>query len=122
MNEDELLNALPRSIKYDIFLFRYNNTLRSSHFFRNSLNQFDQTIYYSFCKYYQTETYLENDSILTSGQKMNDVYLILDGEVEVIQNESWLMETQKLRPGDYFGGILQNKTHYQDLKAMYLKY
>lgn len=118
MNEDELLNALPISIKYDIFLFRYNNTIRSSQFFRNSLNLFDQTIYYSFCKYYQTEIYLENDSIITSGQKMNDIYLILDGEVEVIQNESWLMETQKLRPGDYFGGLLQNKIQSQDLKAM----
>jgi len=118
VNEDQLLNALPKSIKYDIFLFRYNNTLRSSQFFKNSQNQFDQTIYYSFCKNYRTEIYLENDSIITSGQKRNDVYFILDGEVEVIQNESWLMETQKLRPGDYFGGIIQNQTQYQDLKAI----
>ena len=61
---------------------------------------------------------MENEIIISSGQKINDVYFILDGEVEVMNNDSPDNEYNKLKAGQYFGGIVQNITQVYDIKAI----
>lgn len=60
---------------------------------------------------------MENENIISSGQQINDVYFIIDGEVEIMNNSAPDNEYNKLRAGQYFGGIIQNITQLYDIKA-----
>jgi len=60
---------------------------------------------------------MENENIISSGQQINDVYFILDGEVEIMDYNSPGNEYNKLKGGQYFGGIVQNIIQLHDIKA-----
>jgi len=59
---------------------------------------------------------MENDSIVTDGQEINDVYLILEGEAEVVKYDLTGKSTT-LTPGDHLGGIIPNVMQMQSIKA-----
>jgi len=59
---------------------------------------------------------MENDSIMSVGQEINDIFIILEGEAEVVSYN--LMERgMAFGPGDHLGGILPNVMQIQNIKA-----
>jgi len=58
---------------------------------------------------------ITEDVILSSGQQTNNVYFILDGEVEGY--DSILDKTRRFLPGDYFGGYIPVIIQIYEFKA-----
>ena len=116
IDENQILKSLPNSIKYDIFMIRYNNVIQSSRFFKDDKNQLDQNIFYSFCKKFKYQIFMPDDIILTAGQEDNTVYLILEGEVEI--QDITTGTVPKLESGQYFGGIVPNIPQLYTVKAL----
>ena len=59
---------------------------------------------------------MENDSIMSVGQEVNDIFIILEGEAEVVSYN--LMERGvSFGPGDHLGGILPRVMQIQNIKA-----
>jgi hypothetical protein len=95
---------------------RYNTVVQESKLFKAEGNQFDKSIFYSFCKKLKYQIFMPEDIILTAGQEENTVYLVLDGQVE-IQDLS-LQPMPILETGHYFGGIVPNIPQLYSIKSL----
>mmetsp|Transcript_15409 Transcript_15409/g.13141 ORF Transcript_15409/g.13141 Transcript_15409/m.13141 type:complete len:188 (-) Transcript_15409:930-1493(-) len=58
---------------------------------------------------------MPDDIVVASGQQVNDIYFILDGEFDVIDLTTSVMP--RLQSGSYFGGIIPNITQLHDVKC-----
>ena len=81
------------------------------------MGEFDQRIFYSFCKKCRYGIFMKRDYLITIGQQVNDVYLILEGSADVIELKMSRRYTSIIGPGDYFGGIFSNMTQIQNVRA-----
>jgi len=116
IDENQLLGILPNSLRYDIFMSRYENVINNSKFFKDDKGKFDSRIYSTFCKKYKCGVFMENDAIVSAGQEINDIFIILEGEAEVVSYN--LMEKGiSFFPGDFLGGIIPNVMQIQSIKA-----
>ncbi len=110
------MQLLPNSLRIDIFLNRYEAVINNSKFFKDEKGKFDPRIVSTFCKKYKSGVFMENDSIMSAGQEINDIFIILEGEAEVVSYN--LMERgMSFVPGDHLGGILPNVMQIQNIKA-----
>lgn len=60
---------------------------------------------------------MENDLLVTIGQEVSDVYVVLDGEAEVVDYNITAKNVKKLHPGDHIGGIVASMIQLQNVKA-----
>ena len=117
IDEGGLMSSLPNSIRYDIFIHKYRRLIENSNFFYDKSNKVDYRILYSFCKKFRTEIFMENDFIISSGQRAHNVYLILDGEVELMKDSTNKQVRVILNPGKYFGGLGSEVIQLQNIRA-----
>lgn len=61
--------------------------------------------------------FMESDFIVVAGQEVGDVYLILEGEAEVVQYHIDVKNAAKYTPGDHLGGMIPNMVQLQNVKA-----
>jgi hypothetical protein len=83
-----LLDELPPILRIDVQMARYKTSIKKSKFFvdeNNSLNESIASYFFKKSKYLVAVT---DDIILNAGQETQEVYLILDGEVEAYAKES----------------------------------
>lgn len=59
---------------------------------------------------------MPDDVIITAGSEVNSVYLILDGEVEILDYTAVMFP--RLTKGQYFGGIIPNVVQLNDVRAI----
>ena len=111
------MKDLPSSLKYDIFLNIYKETIDSSKLFKNESGLFDPRVFYYLCKAFSVKIYMRNDFIVISGQEVKNVYLILEGAAEVVDYNVSLKGSKQFHPGDYFGGIFFNMPQVENIMA-----
>lgn len=63
------------------------------------------------------QVFMESDFIVVSGQEVKDVYVILEGEAEVVQFNFDGKKTAKFSPGDHLGGIIPHMAQLNNVKA-----
>ena len=60
---------------------------------------------------------MRNDFIVTAGQEVDRVYLILEGSAEVVNYDVGGKRLKQLHPGDYFGGIFNKMPSLENIMA-----
>lgn len=111
------MKELPNSLRSDIFLARYSEIVVQSKFFHDERGVTDKNVFYSFSKKFKYGTFMKHDFIITVGQEINDIYIILEGAAEVITYNFNAQKHKHLGPGDYFGGVFANMTQIQNIMA-----
>jgi len=117
IDENGILKELPNSLKYDIFLAIYKEIIDNTKLFQDQNGIFDIRIFYYLCKSAEIKIYMKNDFIVTAGQEVNKVYLILEGSGEVVDYNVIGKRPKQLNPGDYFGGIFHNMPLLENIMA-----
>ena len=77
-------------------------------------------IFYSFCKKAKWEVFMPEDIIISTGQQINDIFVVFDGEVVVSDLARGSLQT--IGPGSYFGGVVPNMVQLSDYKSKYDQY
>lgn len=60
---------------------------------------------------------MEGDFLVTIGQEVSDVYIVLDGEAEIVDYNITAKNVKKLHPGDHIGGIIANMIQLMNVKV-----
>lgn len=102
LDEQGLLSCLPSALRADIQLFRHSLVLHSSELFQDNSGAIRLELARSVFKMMETQYFLTGDTIIHGGDKKYDFFLLLDGEVEVIDIQGNKMITT-LGAGAHFG-------------------
>lgn len=111
LTEDKILKELPHSIKSAIQIFRYSKAITASQVFKDSNSVINQNIVLSIFRIATIQSYLVGDTIIKVGDKSQDMFIILEGEVDVL-NIQGKKVLATLREGAHFGEaniILKNE-------------
>ena len=100
--EETLLKELPHSIMCDIQIFLYARSISLSQVFRNSNGSVDYSVTQSIFRVISIQCYLVGDTIIKVGDKNSDMYIILEGEVDVV-NIQGKQVLASLGEGAHFG-------------------
>ncbi len=117
IDENKMLSKLPNSLRYEIIYNRYEHIFLKSKLFKTEFNQLNEPVLRSFIKKMEIKIFMPNDNILVAGQEANDLYLVLDGEIEVINFIDHNLP--QLMPGQYCGGIIQNVPQLYNIRPTY---
>ena len=97
------MQSLPESIRSDVLLSRYQDTIETSLIFRESTGQIDVALASSIFKKCKIQIYQNHEFILKVGQHCTDTLIILDGQVQVYG----LNDRETL-------GVLSSGSHYSN--------
>lgn len=100
--EEDILKDLPASIKTSIQISRFSIAIGRSQVFKNSQDDIDYKITLSIFRIITIQYYLVGDSIIQVGDKSNEMYIILEGEVDVL-NLQGKKVLATLKEGAHFG-------------------
>ena len=111
IQESKILKELPHSIRSSLQIHRYSKAMMASQVFKDSLGNVDYNIALSIFRIITIQHYLVGDAIIKVGDKSQDMYVILEGEVDVL-NIQGKKVLATLREGAHFGEaniILKNE-------------
>jgi len=110
-----MLDELPSTLRYDIQIFRYDDVIKSSKFFRGPQGLVTNVIRFFFkkCDYL---ILLPDDQIITQGEENDKIYLVLEGEMEAVNPD--IEKYITLYAGEYFGGIIPRVKQLYDIRAV----
>lgn len=117
--ENSILDELPHSIKISIQMYTYSNSIIASHIFKDSSGAIDYNITQSLFRLMTIQYFLVGDSIIKVGDKNFDMYIILEGEVDVL-NIQGKKVLATLKEGAHFGEaniILKNEMRTATIMA-----
>ena len=95
------MGELPLGLQTDIRLNRYYRIVKKSSLFREN-GKFSEAVARSIFRMINIEYYMKGDFLITGEDTTSDLYLILDGQVN-IESCGEILERQT--PGDYMGGL-----------------
>jgi CRP-like cAMP-binding protein len=104
IDENEILNELPPNIVSDIQLFRYKHTLSDSSVFKDAAGNVNLPLARSILRLIHVRCYMVGEAIIQSGDKTNEIYILLDGELKVFNIKGSRIITT-LKSGAHFGEI-----------------
>jgi hypothetical protein len=95
-NDNELLAELPASLKSDIRLTQYAHVIQKSPLFCDEEGNVDTQLTRSIFRVMNIVYYMSGDTIISAGDRSKEVYIVLHGEVRVIDmNGNRLLATLK---------------------------
>lgn len=101
-NEIKILEELPINLKADILLARYRKVLNLAPIFRTEFDEPDEYVTRSFIRLAAVYFYTSGDYIVTQDDKYQGIYLILDGHVDIL-DEEYVKGTISM--GDHIGEV-----------------
>ncbi|KAL4465802.1 hypothetical protein ABPG73_014251 [Tetrahymena malaccensis] len=102
LDENQILEKLPFSLKVEILKKRYKNCINQKVIFKSNSWQTDMDIVHSILRFMQVKIFLSNDIIAEAGKSYQDLYIFLQGKYVAFQlNGKKAFEAQV---GDFFGG------------------
>jgi len=101
LDQQELLRSLPTSLATDIRLARYANIIQKSDLFMDSRDEVIPELTRSLFRIMEIRYCLVGDDIITSSNTNTNIYLILDGKADLLDEKENILET--LWIGDYIG-------------------
>ena len=102
--DSEIIKQLPNSMMCDIQMYRYNSAIVQSQIFKDPEGNINQQLTRTLFRLMEIQYYLIGDCIIKLGDKNYDIYIILEGEVEVINIKGNLV-VATLKTGDHFGEL-----------------
>jgi voltage-gated potassium channel len=100
----EILKQLPLSIATDVQIFKYSLAVNNSFIFKDQFNKVNYPLIKSIFRLMEIQFYLPADNIVRITDKSSDLFIILDGEVDVIHLKADRI-INSLRSGDHFGEV-----------------
>ena len=119
LTEDKILKELPHSIKSAVQIFRYSKAIMASQVFKDANSAVDYKIVLSIFRIITIQSYLVGDAIIKVGDKSQDMFIILEGEVDVL-NIQGRKVLATLNEGSHFGEaniILKNEMRTATIMA-----
>jgi CRP-like cAMP-binding protein len=102
--DSEILKQLPSGIMSDVQAFRYSAAIGLSKIFNDSEGNLHTKLARTFFRNMEIQYYLTGDTIIRPGDKNQDSFFILEGEVDIIDLKGdKVIDT--LNSGSYFGEI-----------------
>ncbi|EAS07213.2 cyclic nucleotide-binding domain protein (macronuclear) [Tetrahymena thermophila SB210] len=105
VDENQIVEKLPFSLKVDILKKRYKNCINKSSLFKLNSWQIDMNVVNSILRFMKVKIYLPNDIIAEAGRSYEDLYIFLQGKVEAFQFNG--KKAYEGEIGYYFGGSLE---------------
>ena len=100
--EREILKQLPLTIMCDVQMYIYKDTISNSQIFKDSEGLVNPQLARTLFRLLELQYYLIGDTIVKIGDKKFDLFIIIQGEAELISLKGEnVVET--LRQGDHFG-------------------
>lgn len=106
LDKEELLNALPNSLKSNLQLKIYSNIISQFSYFRNID---DRNFILSLTEKLQSSIFEKNYVLLEKGDNLDEMYFISEGQIEIrlrIDNYFSSIKLSKLSAGMVYGDIL----------------
>lgn len=99
-----MLDDLPHNLQVDIQKARYAAPLKSSLFFQDKKDSYNENVMSYFFKVCSYMVVVSGDVILNIGEETDKIYLLLHGGIEGVNFET--KKYIRLMPGDYFGALI----------------
>ena len=100
--DSEIIRQLPIGIMADIQIYRFNSAVENSQIFKDMDGNINCQLAKTLFRLMEVEFYLIGDSVIKLGEKSFDIFIILEGEVDVI-NLKGSKAIATLKTGDHFG-------------------
>lgn len=100
----DILKDLPLSIRTDIHIFKYSSAITKSFIFKDPYNKVNYPLAKSLFRMMEIQFYLPGDNVIRITDKSCDLFIILEGEVDIIHIKADHVITT-LKSGDHFGEV-----------------